>query len=113
MFDFSHGTEALFLYGAFQHLENEGEELDEFETDNEPRNMHSTTSFNDNLKGSDDFDADDFFDEYDDEFDDEYSDEDDDFDDDFDDEYDEYDDYDEDDYEDDDFDDDDEIVDEF
>ena len=113
MFDFNHGTEALFLYGAFQHLENEGEELDEFETDNEPRNMHSTTSFNDNLKGSDDFDADDFVDEYDDEFDDEYSDEDDDFDDDFDDEYDEYDDYDEDDYEDDDFDDDDEIVDEF
>ncbi len=113
MFDFSHGTEALFLYGAFQHLENEGEELDEFETDNEPRNMHSTTSFNDNLKGSDDFDADGFFDEYDDEFDDEfddeYSDEDDDFDfdDDFDDEYDEYDD------EDDSFDDNDEIVDEF
>ena len=95
MFDFSHGTEALFLYGAFQHLENEGEELDEFETNNEPRNMHSSTSFNDDLKGSDDFNADDF-------------------DDDFDDEYDEYDDYDEDDYEDDDFDDDDdEIVDEF
>lgn len=115
MFDFNHGTEALFLYGAFQHLENEGEELDEFETDNEPRNMHSSTSFNDDLKGSGDFDADDFYDEYDDEFDDEYSDEDDDFDfdDDFNDEYDEYDDYDEDDYEDDDFDDDDEIVDEF
>lgn len=113
MFDFNPGTEALFLYGAFQHLENEGEELDKFETDNEPRNMHSSTSFNDDLKGSDDFDADGFFDEYDDEFDDEYSDEDDDFDDDFDDEYDEYDDYDEDDYEDDDFDDDDGIVDEF
>lgn len=103
MFDFNHGTEALFLYGAFQHLENEGEELDKFETDNEPRNMHSSTSFNDDLKGSDDFDADGFFDEYDDEFDefdeyDEYGDEDDDFDD-----------------EDDDFDDDDddEIVDEF
>lgn len=109
MFDFSHGTEALFLYGAFQHLENEGEELDEFETDNEPRNTHSSTSFNNDLKGSDDFDDDDFYDEYDDEFDDEYSDEDDDFefDDDFDDEYGEYD------YEDDDFDDDDEIVDEF
>ena len=108
MFDFSHGTEALFLYGAFQHMENEGEELDEFETDNGPRNMHSSTSFNDNLQGSDDFDADDFFDEYDNGFDDEYSDEDADFDfdDDFDDEYDEYDD------EDDDFDDD-EIVDEF
>lgn len=110
MFDFSHGTEALFLYGAFQHLENEGEELDEFETDNEPRNMHSSTSFNDDLKGSGDFDADDFFDECDDEFDDEYSDEDDDFDDDFDDEYDEYDEYDD---EDDSFDDNDEIVDEF
>lgn len=113
MFDFSHGTEALFLYGAFQHLENEGEELDEFETDNEPRNMHSSTSFNDDLKGSGDFDADDFFDEcddeFDDEFDDEYSDEDDDFDfdDEFDDEYEEYDD------EDDNFDDDDGIVDEF
>lgn len=115
MFDFNHGAEALFLYGAFQHLEKEGEELDEFETDNEPRNMHSSTSFNDDLKGSGDFDTDDFYDEYDDEFDDEYSDEDDDFDfdDDFNDEYDEYDDYDEDDYEDDDFDDDDEIVDEF
>lgn len=113
MFDFNHGAEALFLYGAFQHLENEDEELDEFEADNEPRNMHSSTSFNADLECSDDFDADDFFDEYDDEFDDEYSDEDDDFDDDFDDEYDEYDDYDEDDYEDDDFDDDDEIVDEF
>lgn len=105
MFDFNHGTEALFLYGAFQHLENEGEELDEFETGNEPRNMHSSTSFNNDLEGSDDFDADDFFDEYDDE----YSDEDDDFDfdDDFNDEYDGYDD------EDDDFDDNDEIVDEF
>ena len=103
MFDFNHGAEALFLYGAFQHVENE------------PRSMHSSTSFNDDLKGSDDFDDDDFYDEYDDEFDDEYSDEDDDFDfdDDFNDEYDEYDDYDEDDYEDDDFDDDDEIVDEF
>ena len=109
MFDFNHGAEALFLYGAFQHLENEDEELDESEADNEPRNMHSSTSFNDDLKGTGDFDADDFFDECDDEFDDEYSDEDDDFDD----EYDEYDDYDEDDYEDDDFDDDDEIVDEF
>lgn len=106
MFDFNHGTEALFLYGAFQHLEKEGEKLDEFETDNESRNMHSSTSFNNDLEGSDDFDADDFFDEHDDEFDDEYSDEDDgfDFDDDFDDEYDN---------EDDDFDDDDEIVDEF
>lgn len=100
MFDFNHGTEALFLYGAFQHLEKEGEELDEFETDNEPRNTHSSTSFNDDFEGSDDFDADDFFDEYDDE----YSDEDDDFDfdDDFDDEDNEYDE-----------DDDDEIVDEF
>lgn len=103
MFDFNHGAEALFLYGAFQHLEKEGEELDELEVDNEPRNMHPSTSFNDDLKGSDDFDDDDFYDEYDDEYDDEYSDE-----------YDEYDDYDEDDYEDDDFDDDDdEIVDEF
>lgn len=112
MFDFNPGTEALFLYGAFQHLENEDEELDESEADNEPRNMHSSTSFNADLECSDDFDADDFFDEYDDEFDDEYSDEDDDFDfdDDFDDEYDEYDEYDD---EDDSFDDNDEIVDEF
>lgn len=115
MFDFNHGAEALFLYGAFQHLEKEGEELDELEVDNEPRNMHPFTSFNDDLKGSDDFDDDDFYDEYDDE----YSDEDDDFDfdddldDDFDDEYAEYDDYDEDDYEDDDFDDDDGILDDF
>ena len=85
MFDFNHGAEALFLYGAFQHLEKEGEELDELEVDNEPRNMHPSTSFNDDLKGSDDFDDDDFYDEY----------------------------SDEDDYEDDDFDDDDEIVDEF
>lgn len=110
MFDFNHGAEAFFLYGAFQHLEKEGEELDEFEADNEPRNMHSSTSFNADLECSDDFDAGDFFDEYDDEFNDEYSDEDDgfDFDDDFDDEYDEYDEY-----EDDDFDDDDEIIDEF
>lgn len=81
MFDFNHGTEALFLYGAFQHLEKEGEEFDEFETDNEPRNMHSSASFNDDLEGSDDFDTDDFFDEYDDEYD-EYDDEDDSFDDD-------------------------------
>lgn len=109
MFDLNHGTEALFLYGAFQHLENEGEELDKFETDNEPRNTHSSISSNDDPEVSDDFDTDDFFDEYDDKFDDEYSDEDDDldFDDNFDDEYDEYDD------EDDSFDDDDEIVDEF
>lgn len=112
MFDFNHGAEALFLYGAFQHLEKEGEELDELEVDNEPRNMHPSTSFNDDFKGSDDFDDDDFYDEYSDEDDD--FDFDDDLDDDFDDEYDEYDDYDEDDYEDDDFDDDDdEIVDEF
>lgn len=83
MFDFNHGTEALFLYGAFQHLEKEDKELDEFETDSEPRSMHSSASFNDDLKGSDDFD------------------------DEFDDKYEEYDD------EDDDFDDDDEIVDEF
>ncbi len=115
MFDFNHSAEALFLYGAFQHLEKEDEELDELEVENEPRSMHSSTSFNNDLKGSDDFENDDFYDEYDDEFDDEYSDEDDDFDfdDDFDDEYDEYDDYDEDDYEDDDFDEDDEILDDF
>ena len=104
MFDFNHGAEALFLYGAFQHLEKEGEELDELEVDNEPRNMHPSTSFND-------FDDDDFYDEYSDEDDD--FDFDDDLDDDFDDEYDEYDDYDEDDYEDDDFDDDDGILDDF
>lgn len=111
MFDFNHGAEALFLYGAFQHLEKEGEELDELEVDNEPRNMHPSTSFNDDLKGSDDFDDDDFYDEYSDEDDD--FDFNDDFDDEYDDEYDEYDDYDEDDYEDDDFDDDDGILDDF
>ena len=114
MFDFNHGAEALFLYGAFQHLEKENEELDELEVENEPRSMHSSTSFNNDLKGTDDFEDDDFYDEYSDEDDD--FDFDDDLDDNFDDEYDEYDeydDYDEDDYEDDDFDDDDEILDDF
>ena len=75
MFDFNHGAEALFLYGAFQHLEKEDEELDELKVDNDPRNMHPSTSFNDL---DDDFD--DEYDEYDDYDEDDY--EDNDFDDD-------------------------------